>query len=40
RGVQVAGPGKTKMQTAEQRVQILLADSEDAPLTPFTPDAE
>ncbi|MCP6589024.1 exodeoxyribonuclease VII small subunit, partial [Klebsiella pneumoniae] len=27
-------------QQAEQRVQILLADSEDSPLTPFTPDAE
>ena len=27
-------------QKAEQRVQILLADSEDSPTTPFTPDAE
>ena len=25
---------------AEQRVQILLSDSEDAKTTPFTPDAE
>ena len=40
RGVQLARQGQAKLQQAEQRVQILLADSEDAPLTPFTPDAE
>ena len=40
RGVQLARQGQTKLQQAEQRVQILLADNEDAPLTPFTPDAE
>ncbi|WP_251268290.1 exodeoxyribonuclease VII small subunit, partial [Enterobacter hormaechei] len=40
RGIQLARQGQAKLQQAEQRVQILLADSEDAPLTPFTPDAE
>jgi exodeoxyribonuclease VII small subunit len=40
RGVQLARPGQARLQQAEQRVQILLADSEDSPLTPFTPDAE
>ncbi|AIV28632.1 exodeoxyribonuclease 7 small subunit [Enterobacter cloacae] len=32
--------GQVKLQQAEQRVQILLSDSEDAKTTPFTPDAE
>lgn len=36
RGVQLARQGQVKLQQAEQRVQILLADSEDAPLTPFS----
>lgn len=40
RGVQLARQGQSKLQQAEQRVQILLADNEDSPLTPFTPDAE
>ncbi|MEX0563366.1 exodeoxyribonuclease VII small subunit [Raoultella terrigena] len=40
RGVQLAHQGQAKLQQAEQRVQILLAESEDTPLTPFTPDAE
>ncbi|HFD8275544.1 TPA: exodeoxyribonuclease VII small subunit [Raoultella ornithinolytica] len=40
RGVQLARQGQARLQQAEQRVQILLADSEDSPLTPFTPDAE
>ena len=40
RGVQLARQGQTKLQQAEQRVQILLADNDNAPLTPFTPDAE
>ncbi|HBH14019.1 MAG TPA: exodeoxyribonuclease VII small subunit [Leclercia adecarboxylata] len=39
RGVQLARQGQTRLQQAEQRVQILLSDNEDAPLTPFTPDA-
>jgi len=39
-GVQLARQGQKKLQQAEQRVQILLADNEEAPLTPFTPDAE
>lgn len=40
RGVQLARQGQSKLQQAEQRVQILLADNEESPLTPFTPDAE
>lgn len=40
RGVQLARQGQVKLQQAEQRVQILLSDSEEAPLTPFAPDAE
>ena len=31
---------RVKLQQAEQRVQILLSDTEDAALTPFTPDNE
>ncbi|HBC0019347.1 TPA: exodeoxyribonuclease VII small subunit [Enterobacter hormaechei subsp. steigerwaltii] len=40
RGMQLARQGQVKLQQAEQRVQILLSDSEDAKTTPFTPDAE
>jgi len=40
RGVQLARQGQTKLQQAEQRVQILLSEQDEAPLTPFTPDAE
>ena len=40
RGVQLARQGQVKLQQAEQRVQILLSDSEEAPLAPFTPDAD
>jgi len=40
RGVQLARVGQAKLQQAEQRVQILLSDKEDARLTPFTPDGE
>lgn len=40
RGVQLARQGQAKLQQAEQRVQILLAESEESPLTPFTPDTE
>lgn len=40
RGVQLARQGQSKLQQAEQRVQILLSESEEAPLDPFTPDAE
>ena len=39
-GVQLARQGQAKLQQAEQRVQILLSDNEDASLTPFTPDNE
>ena len=40
RGVQLARQGQVKLQQAEQRVQILLSESEDATLSPFQPDAE
>ncbi|GDX06149.1 exodeoxyribonuclease VII small subunit [Buttiauxella sp. A111] len=40
RGVQLARQGQVKLQKAEQRVQILLNDSEDAPLKPFTAENE
>lgn len=40
RGVQLARQGQVKLQQAEQRVQILLSDSEEASLKPFAPDAE
>ena len=36
----LARQGQAKLQQAEQRVQILLSDNEDASLTPFTPDNE
>ncbi|OON37543.1 exodeoxyribonuclease VII small subunit [Izhakiella australiensis] len=39
-GVQLARAGQQQLQQAEQRVHILLSDDRDAPLTPFTPDAE
>jgi len=40
RGVQLARVGQAKLQQAEQRVQILLSDKEDAAPTPFIPDGE
>lgn len=40
RGVQLARQGQVKLQQAEQRVQILLTESEDAPLVPFTSDTQ
>ncbi|TCV94389.1 exodeoxyribonuclease VII small subunit [Biostraticola tofi] len=39
-GVQLARQGQLTLQQAEQRVQILLNDGENAPLAPFTPDSE
>jgi len=39
-GVQLARQGQQKLQQAEQRAQILLDSDNDAPLTPFTPEAE
>lgn len=39
-GVQLARHGQQTLQQAEQRVQILLGDENNAPLTSFTPDAE
>ncbi|PKH21332.1 exodeoxyribonuclease VII small subunit [Enterobacterales bacterium CwR94] len=40
RGVQLARQGQQKLQQAEQRVQILLNDDPNAPLTPFAADNE
>lgn len=40
KGVQLARQGQQTLQQAEQRVQILLNDNQDAPLAPFTPDTE
>ncbi|BDH46833.1 exodeoxyribonuclease 7 small subunit [Salmonella enterica subsp. enterica serovar Choleraesuis] len=40
RGIQLARQGQTQLQKAEQRVQILLNESDTAPLTPFAPDNE
>ncbi|HGP0845241.1 TPA: exodeoxyribonuclease VII small subunit [Yersinia enterocolitica] len=40
RGVQLARIGQQTLLQAEQRVQVLLNDEVDAPLAPFTPDAE
>ncbi|MFJ5482098.1 exodeoxyribonuclease VII small subunit [Pectobacterium actinidiae] len=37
-GIQLARQGQQKLQQAEQRVQILLSDDPDAPLSLFTPD--
>ncbi|KGA37871.1 exodeoxyribonuclease VII small subunit [Pectobacterium odoriferum] len=37
-GIQLARQSQQKLQQAEQRVQILLNDDPDAPLSPFTPD--
>ncbi|MBN3115315.1 exodeoxyribonuclease VII small subunit [Pectobacterium brasiliense] len=37
-GIQLARQGQQKLQQAEQRVQILLSDDLEAPLSPFTPD--
>lgn len=39
-GVQLARLGQNTLQQAEQRVEILLANSETAPLTPFSADNE
>lgn len=40
RGIQLARQGQSQLQQAEQRVQILLNDSDTTPLAPFTPDNE
>ncbi|MCG3729420.1 exodeoxyribonuclease VII small subunit [Vibrio cincinnatiensis] len=36
RGIALARSGQTKLDEAEQRVKILLRNSDDAPLTEFT----
>ncbi|AKA39463.1 exodeoxyribonuclease VII small subunit [Yersinia ruckeri] len=40
RGIQLARQGQQTLLQAEQRVQILLSDDADAPLTTFTSDNE
>lgn len=40
RGVQLARQGQTTLQQAEQRVEILLGNGENASLSPFKPDGE
>ncbi len=40
RGVQLARQGQAKLQQAEQRVQILLSDNEEASPEPFIADNE
>ena len=40
RGVQLARLGQQTLQQAEQRVQILLNDDKDAPISPFNADQE
>lgn len=40
RGVQLARQGQAKLQQAEQRVQILLSDNEEASSEPFIADNE
>lgn len=40
RGVQLARLGQQTLQQAEQRVQILLNDDHEAPLTPFQAEQE
>ncbi|WP_213993329.1 exodeoxyribonuclease VII small subunit [Sodalis sp. dw_96] len=39
-GVQLARQGQQTLKQAEQRVQILQSEDQEAPLAPFTPDAE
>lgn len=38
RGVQLAKEGQQRLKQAEQRVEILLTNDAQAPLTPFTPE--
>lgn len=40
RGVELTRQCQTALQEAEQKVEILLKKSADAPLAPFTPDDE
>lgn len=40
RGVQLARQSQKKLQQAEQRVQILLSDNDNAPLSPFIQDVD
>ncbi|MGL4224549.1 MAG: exodeoxyribonuclease VII small subunit [Vibrio sp.] len=40
RGISLARAGQLKLDDAEQRVRILLSQSDDAPLSDFNPDAE
>lgn len=38
RGVRVARTGRERLEQAQQRIQILLGDDEQAPLSPFKAD--
>ncbi|MCE0493057.1 exodeoxyribonuclease VII small subunit [Vibrio salinus] len=40
RGITLARAGQTKLNEAEQKVQILLNNSDDAPLTEFTDSSD
>lgn len=38
RGIRLAKEGQQRLQQAEQRIEILLSEDSQAPLTPFNPD--
>ncbi len=40
RGIALARAGQTKLSDAEQRVNILLSEDDEAPLSDFKPDSE
>lgn len=40
RGVRVARTGRERLEQAQQRIQILLGDDEQAPLAPFKADEQ
>ncbi|APP06789.1 exodeoxyribonuclease VII small subunit [Vibrio harveyi] len=40
RGIALARAGQTKLSDAEQRVNILLSEDDEAPLSDFTPESE
>ncbi|MBW8185843.1 exodeoxyribonuclease VII small subunit [Shewanella nanhaiensis] len=40
RGIKLVRNSQGKLEQAQQKVAILMADDENAPLTPFSPEAE
>ncbi|ACA87742.1 exodeoxyribonuclease VII small subunit [Shewanella woodyi] len=40
RGIKLVRNSQGKLEQAQQKVAILMADDESAPLTPFSPEAE